>query len=108
MVCAFLDLIFPFVTSCLSLVSWMLKHLSYCSPSLLCMAIRLVIITFLLILLLIQQCTDWEKCANFLSVLLFLCSSCNNFLTAAVCFKSYDWCQPISQFFSWDRIFQTT
>lgn len=72
-VCVFLDLIFPFVTSCLSLVSWMLKHLSYCSPSLLCMAIRLVIITFLLILLLIQQRTDWEKCANFLSVLLFLC-----------------------------------
>jgi len=107
-VCVFLDLIFPFVTSCLSLVSWMLKHLSYCSPSLLCMAICLVIITFLLILLLIQQWTDWEKCADFLSVLLFSCSACRIFLTAAVCFKSYDWCQPISQFFSWDKIFQTT
>jgi hypothetical protein len=60
-VCVFLDLIFPFVTSHLSLVSWMLKHLSYCSPSLLCMAISLVIITFLLILLLQWRCEDWEN-----------------------------------------------
>jgi len=59
--CVFLDLIFPFVTSCLSLVSWMLKHLSYCSPSLLCMAISLVIITFLLIFLLQWRGADWEK-----------------------------------------------
>jgi hypothetical protein len=47
-------------------------------------------------------------CANFHSVLLFSCTGCNNFLTAAICFKSYDWCQSISPFFSWDKIFQTT
>ncbi len=47
-------------------------------------------------------------CANFLSLLLFSCMACNNFLTAAVCFKSYDWCQSISWFFSWDKTFQTT